>query len=487
MESNTKSQKQKIFEKNTEDIDAFNNFMNTLFSEISKKKLSFLKDTKLKKEDIIKNMENNSKLLFNFIIKLDENQNKEIYQCLSCIFGAFLGDSIGAYCEFRGADYNNCNKIYKGNPIFGDQVGQVTDDSEMAMSNGFSLMDNPYLEEVNADFCYYYYGLWHVSKPRDEGITTRKALKSFQAKEFNPEKKNNYEKDFQKIKQSNSNSLANGFLMRTSPFIVWCYFRFKNKILSTLETNNPNPKDLFSLFEIIKNEARKDDICTHPNDSLPVSHSIFCIMALGAICKLEPAQIVNIIEILLQNDYFQKSQDKKITDIKDMIMNELNYYKNDGKKILIQTQSSYTYFTSGTNNVNSHMGFYFHAFRLTLYYLYFFNEIKEEKKFNKIRTIMNQICNFGGDTDTNAAIVGTVIGPLIGYKNFGGEFEKMVTLIPKNRFIYSPFFMIIYVYFIKDNIDNKGKLNYNFLKMFLTATFDKIDVNHINNIFTKFN
>ena len=32
--------------------------------------------------------------------------------------------------------------------------------------------------------------------------------------------------------------------------------------------------------------------------------------------------------------------------------------------------------------------------------------------------IMCDICNRGGDTDTNCAIVGTMIGPLIGYKNF---------------------------------------------------------------------
>ena len=34
---------------------------------------------------------------------------------------------------------------------------------------------------------------------------------------------------------------------------------------------------------------------------------------------------------------------------------------------------------------------------------------------------IQEICDYGGDTDTNAAIVGTVIGPLIGFKNFGDE------------------------------------------------------------------
>ena len=130
------------------------------------------------------------------------------------------------------------------------------------------------------------------------------------------------------------------------------------------------------------------------------------------------------------------------------------------------------------------MGLYYHAFRLTLYYLYYFDEIQEENNYTKYRTIMNQICAFGGDTDTNAAIVGTVIGPLIGYKFFGDEdFKTMVNLVPKKRFIFSPALMVIYVYFIKDN-NNKGKFEMNFLKMFLTLSSTEIDVNNINDIFT---
>ena len=100
---------------------------------------------------------------------------------------------------------------------------------------------------------------------------------------------------------------------------------------------------------------------------------------------------------------------------------------------------------------------------------------------------MNQICCFGGDTDTNAAIVGAVIGPLIGYKNFGEkDFEKMVSLVPKKRFIFTPALMVIYVHFLKDNINNGGKLRMNFLKMIIYILFEKIDVNNLSQIFSKY-
>lgn len=66
---------------------------------------------------------------------------------------------------------------------------------------------------------------------------------------------------------------------------------------------------------------------------------------------------------------------------------------------------------------------------------------------------MFDICNLGGDTDTNCCIVGGVIGPLIGLNNFGNYEDKKqgktkyylndtMTFIPlsgyKRPIIYSP-------------------------------------------------
>lgn len=465
----------------------YNKFMQNLFSGLSKKDFSFLLGTSLTKDGLINNFQNNVNALVNHIYQLNENeeQNKDIYNCLSCIFGAFLGDATGAYCEFKGPNMNNIKKIFVGKPMFGDDPGQITDDSEMGIANAFALMDNPKYSDINSDYCFYFYGLWHSSKPKDEGITTRKALKNFKASDF-IKNENNYTAAFQEIKKNNSKSMANGFLMRTSPFIVWCYFRFKNQIENIFKKDNDNHENLFKLFEIIRDLAYKDNICTHPNDSLCISHSIFAIMSFGAICELKPAKILNIIEELLKNDFFNKNKNTDTLNIKNMIINELDNYKKDEKKLLGKIENSFQYFTKGDKNVNTHMGFYFHAFRLTLYFLYYFDEIKGEHNFTKFRTIINQICAFGGDTDTNAAIVGTVIGPLIGYKKFGdAEFKKMVSLVPNKRFIFSPALMIIYVYFIKDykNIDDSRR---NFLKMLLMTAFKTIDVNHLNNIFTYF-
>ena len=151
-----------------------------------------------------------------------------------------------------------------------------------------------------------------------------------------------------------------------------------------------------------------------------------------------------------------------------MILEEINNYEKKGNEI-----NAWDYFTN-EKSIYKSMGYYVHAFRLTLYYLYYFDRYNsdDENSYTKYRVIMNEICTFGGDTDTNAAIVGAVIGPLIGYKNFGEEFEKMVTVVDENRYIFSPCLMVLYVHFLKKNIE--GKKEY-FLEMILNFMYGNID------------
>ena len=483
MENKKNLESDKIFEKYFNDDASYHKFMFLLFQNLKENNIPFNNSEKTKK-DLIENMEKNINYLINHIKGLEvkenkENKEEEIYGCLSSIFGSFFGDAIGAYCEFKKPSVQNINRIFKGNPMFGDSPGQVTDDSEMAMGSAFAIMENKNLKELNSNYLYYFYGLWHISHPKDEGNTTRAALKYFAQIDYT---KLNINEDscnaiFKEIEKKNKKSLANGFLMRTSPIIVFLYFRFKSKIIEAFNKKKDNQKELYDLFEIIKTEVYKDNICTHPNESLCISHSIFCIMSFGAIYGLDSTQIITNVKTLLNNEFFNG---KKDYGIKEIIMKELDIYKN--QRSLSSFNYAFNYFTNGDKNVTNHMGYYIHAFRLTLYYVYFFNEIQQEKEFSKFRVIMNQICSFGGDTDTNAAIVGAVIGPLIGYKNFcDEEFLKMVSLIPKNRFIFSPALMIIYVYFLKNNINNSNHKGKYFIRILLKLLYDNIDLTDLIN------
>ena len=67
---------------------------------------------------------------------------------------------------------------------------------------------------------------------------------------------------------------------------------------------------------------------------------------------------------------------------------------------------------------------------------------------------MNEICNCGGDTDTNCAIVATVIGPIIGFDNFGDDLKTLLKCIPNDRIQYTNALIYYYVDFLEKNINN---------------------------------
>ena len=78
-------------------------------------------------------------------------------------------------------------------------------------------------------------------------------------------------------------------------------------------------------------------------------------------------------------------------------------------------------------NLYEQMGFYKHAFNLTVYYLSILDkETKDNKKSLKdfYTDMIYDISDFGGDTDTNGAIVGIVLGPLIGMENFERKYSE---------------------------------------------------------------
>ena len=91
---------------------------------------------------------------------------------------------------------------------------------------------------------------------------------------------------------------------------------------------------------------------------------------------------------------------------------------------------------------------------------------------------MKEICDLGGDTDTNCCIVGGIIGPIFGMQNFGPNFQKSLGLIPQNRDMYSIAIMVLYIIYL-DKSNKEDELIKNeryFLKTILTLLYDEIDI-----------
>ena len=69
---------------------------------------------------------------------------------------------------------------------------------------------------------------------------------------------------------------------------------------------------------------------------------------------------------------------------------------------------------------------------------------------------MDQMCDFGSNTDTNAVFVGMVIGSLIDYFNFGNYFLTIISLNHFQRIEFSPFIMYEFVESLENN-NKEGK------------------------------
>ena len=428
---------------------------------------------KLNVQQLQNNFRKNIQKIISEIKNIIKTPYDDIYKVLSCIYGAFLGDAIGAFCEFEEPNKNNSKYIFRtDNTVIGGAPGQVTDDSEMALSLAYAIMDNPIKDQLMPDYIYFYYGAWFNTQPLDFGNTTKNALELFDFFKFNPNL-NNFKVIEPVINTSNNQSLSNGFLMRKCTFIAWLYYRFYNEINTVFNVidNHNNNIALLNLYKKIKNLSYADNKCTNPNYLTNTISSIYSLMALMAIKGKDSHYILNNIVNLVKNPNFIN-----IGKDEQFIYKEILYYIN----LFSKKPDLYKIFgdISSQESVFNNMGFCLHSFKLTLYFLYNFDNIGHN---NKYRTIMEQICDLGGDTDTNCCIVGAVIGPLIGMGNFGNEFNKMIELIPPNRAIYSVSMILLFIIYLKksNKDENLVKDDKYFLKQILTMLYGNVDTNLI--------
>ena len=396
---------------------------------------------------------NHKKLVskINSIISNKEQYN-DLYIILSSIYGAFLADAMGANTEFSPKNKNNHNNIYSEDGMW--QPGQITDDSEMAMSQSFGILDNYNYKTINQNTLYYFYVLWKDSPPLDIGTTTRRALSFLNIDKVNITNENIFS---QKIKANveiyTSKSLSNGFIMRASPFITWFYMLNRNYVKEMLQTKSS--KNYFELYQKIYEEFSKDTALTHGNKENAYGGTLLVFMGL---CSLEQRysgnDIINMVKILHSNNYFNDENnyiEYKLKRHFESILSEIS--KPDFNK------------DEFFGNLYYQMGFYKHAFNLTVYYLSIFDrETKINKKSLKdfYRDMIFDISDFGGDTDTNGAIVGSVLGPLIGLENLDRKyFDIFLNFYSRERIIYNSAFMYYYAEYLTRIENGELKLNKN--------------------------
>ena len=378
-------------------------------------------------------------------------QEKIKYYSWSCVIGAFLCDSLGSYYEFQRGNstlYDE-EKVFKEmTTTFKTSPGQITDDSEMAMCLGYALMDSS--RNYNINRIAYNYGMWFLSQPFDIGKTTRNALKCVEeTSELYPNKCNtscignnkitidkycffnNKDCSFFQNKMtrnaSKSSSCSNGFLMRKTPLSIYCMEYVINSKLNDLKGNH------------INTELLKDFVNLNKEDT-QLTHSCY---------KTSEGAIIYSL-IITRLIYFNSYYDEKELSTTDKCKNVLEFIqeycalkiKNEDKMLYLTNDDIIFFqdiictckygkpcsFNLHKDDFYEKMGFFNHALCLGIHFL---KEISDDRSLDFIG-FMKKTINLGGDTDTNACIVGGIIGSLLGLKSMPDDILKIIT-------IYNPY------------------------------------------------
>eukprot|EP01095_Lingulamoeba_sp_RSL-Kostka_P009505 TRINITY_DN3306_c0_g2_i1.p1 TRINITY_DN3306_c0_g2~~TRINITY_DN3306_c0_g2_i1.p1 ORF type:complete len:355 (+),score=117.00 TRINITY_DN3306_c0_g2_i1:31-1095(+) len=286
-------------------------------------------------------------------------------RAFGCIMGAAIGDSCGASLEFLGGKptelqaKNALNCI--GGGVHCTLPGQITDDTELALS----LMDGLIEGKGDINHIAKAYTRWVQSQPFDIGNTCRSAC--LITHKLDIEENEGVEwGNLMTVSaaQCSMKSKANGALMRCTPLAIFGV--------------NLNQNDL---VELVKKESR----LTHPNPACTAS-SVCYVLACRHLILNEKDSVgafdAAYIWLLDQVENQGKQEYKEV-------LNWLDDAKND-KDIKCYPLA----------------GFVKIAFTLAFKYLL------RKEDFNDA---LYETMYGGGDTDTNAAIVGGLLGAFHGF------------------------------------------------------------------------
>ena len=258
----------------------------------------------------------------------------------------------------------------QGGGLMNIGAGQFTDDSELAMCQINALKSKKPVNGMPHDELLMWYRRWANEGPFDIGSTTAHALWL--------DKNLTTKEHITRVSHENANSKSNGSLMRMTPICVW--------------TRNLTLEKKLEYF-------RKDSQLTHPN---PVVLDACCAYGL-AVSNLIKSQGDVVQTLSLVEDWLQSNASQEVNEwFAESKMKNL-------EKFEVQRQK----------------GFVRWGFTLAFYCL---------RNNLDYKTAIEQTLRLGGDTDTNAAIVGGMIGAQVGIDQIPTNYvNKMINYIFKNN------------------------------------------------------
>lgn len=308
-----------------------------------------------------------------------------IRRAINCLYGGAIGDALGARYEFDSEDLltkDLSNYVKEGEllPLLGEGIwglypGQVTDDTEMAMALANSLLVNKDLSKVDSDIARGYHN-WYLSDPFDIGRATKNALSQLNQKDSNEKIAEDMRLsarlfDKKCIKDFKEPNLSNGMLMRIGPLALLC-----TGILTELDDLNQK-----TTYQLIKEIVRQDTSLTHASEEALNYSTIYVILLAFAI---KDGTLKSGL------DFLNEFGEPKVGDAWQRLSDGL---KPNGKL---------------AHDPTDRIGDVRIAFQLAIR-----KALMVESRQMSFPEALISTIKLGGDTDTNAAIVGYLCGALL--------------------------------------------------------------------------
>lgn len=283
---------------------------------------------------------------------------------MGAVLGALIGDAAGATLEFLGRQPTAVEVEQAlgmcGGGIWNTAPGQVTDDGELTLALLQALAGQPRYDVNRAARAY---RLWYLSDPFDIGNATGNALE-----DGDPDSPGLAELIARRASMFNSESKANGSLMRATPLGVW--------------------SARVSVEEAV-DAARADARLTHPNPSCQWSTA---------------AYVVAIRHLTLNADDHRGAFEAARSILPTGEGDEVRGWLEDAEAGQLPP-------------FHPQAGFVKIAFTHAFHHL-----LRCTPHVQGLRETLSG----GGDTDTNACIVGGLLGALWGERGLAGEMRKAV-------------------------------------------------------------
>ena len=311
-----------------------------------------------------------------------EDYNGILGRAQGVFLGQCTGDALGSLVEFQSPNSiqnqypQGVTQLHDGG-TFNTLAGQATDDTEMALTLARSIIHKGHYSKGAAALGY---GIWLQSNPFDLGNTTSTALRPV-VRQINCFKDSFFKwgnKEEQKCAQvalehASQLSQANGALMRVSPLAIFGTHCSLDQVASW---------------------ARQDAALTHPHSVCQEANAIYCVaLVLGIRDRLTPVDLYNATlkwakENALNSEVIHWLEDAK-QEILPMYPHQIGWVKR--------------------------------AFQGAFYLLLHSTSLADG---------VQKVVQMGGDTDTNGAIVGALLGSVYGIE---GVPRSWMTAILSNR------------------------------------------------------